>query len=91
MTGDITHTRVQAAEQLLKSRGIGEKQIIEALVSERLEQIRREEEGYWLGLQLDEGLRSALDLVLEDSDLPDDAVVRQLAKAKLRDHGYIQD
>jgi ParB-like chromosome segregation protein Spo0J len=76
-------------DTIMKDRGIGEKDAIESLLRERLEQIKCKNKGEWVGLSLDQDVVKALDEILEDRDLPRSAIVKGLVERKLEDVGYL--
>jgi len=77
-------------ENIAKSRGINEKQVIEELAKERMDNIKYMKDGKLLQIKISEGTEQGLRDAIGDRDLPMDAVGRAIIKKRLKHTGYLQ-
>lgn len=78
-------------ENIMKNRGINEKEAIESLVKERIAQLRYEENGEWIGFKLDDETAESISEVIGDRNVQPKALANRTLKEWLREIGYLDD
>lgn len=76
-------------EELMRNRGVGEREIIETLVQERLDQLTNVDDGELLLIYLQEEAISSLEEIAAGSDVHIEALCRNIIREKLSKSGYI--
>jgi ParB family chromosome partitioning protein len=83
----LSGSEAEQVEEIMKSRGVGEKEILEMLIEERLEQL--ENNGEWIEYTLDKETADAISDLIGDRDIPPWMVAKQMVKKKLQSNGYL--
>jgi ParB/RepB/Spo0J family partition protein len=96
LNSDVTRIRerihlsgpeAEQIEEIMKDRGVGDKEVLEMLIEERLEQL--DHDGEWIGYTLDKETAEALSELIGDRDIPSWMVVKQMVRKKLQSTGYL--
>lgn len=85
----FTEEEAEKLESIMRNRGVNEKQAIEMLVEERLEQMRNVDDGELLLLYLPGEIVTAVEDVISGTKANKEAFCRQVVKKKLEETGYM--
>lgn len=85
----FTGQDAEKIERIMKNRGVGEKQAIEMLVSERLKKLEEPKQKEVVEIYLPKNISDILNEILDGSNITMDALCRSIIKSKLEDTGYL--